>query len=171
MKLNDPFGRMARRREREYESLKQALLKAGMTDAQKAGELRDNLAKRSKTGLMVVIPIIVILALVFREYAVFALAFGVLAILWLTNTSRRGQEYINRYIAEECGQPTDTDTDTDTGTTAEPAALESQVDDEPQANEEAQDKAKPQAEAVQEVAQESSGSSEPKKDSERPSKD
>ncbi|TCK08266.1 hypothetical protein [Marinobacterium mangrovicola] len=167
MKLNDPFGRMARRREREYESLKQALLKAGMTDAQKAGELRDNLAKRSKTGLMVVIPIIVILALVFREYAVFALAFGVLAILWLTNTSRRGQEYINRYIAEECGQPTESDT----GTTAEPAALESQVDDEPQANEKAQDKAKPQAEAVQEVAQESSESSEPKKDSERPSKD
>ncbi|SEG29271.1 hypothetical protein [Marinobacterium lutimaris] len=164
MKLNDPFGRMARRREREYESLKQALLKANMTDAQKAADLRDNLAKRSKTGLMVVIPIIVIMALVFREYAIFALAFGVLAILWLTNTSRRGQEYINRYIAEECGQPTDTEAE------AEPAALESQVDDEPQANEEAQDKAQPQAEAVQEATQESSESSEPKKDSEHPSK-
>lgn len=124
MKLNDPFGRMARRREREYESLKQALQKAGMTDKQKAEELKTNLAKRSKTGLMVVIPVVVILALAFREYAIFVLAFGILAILWLTNTSRRGQEYISRYIAEECGQPMEATAEAETE--SEPAPLEHQ---------------------------------------------
>ncbi|WP_432698393.1 hypothetical protein ACQUQP_08635 [Marinobacterium sp. YM272] len=111
MKLNDPFGRMARRREREYESLKQALLKAGMTDEQKARELIENLAKRSKTGMMVLIPLVVILALLFREYAIFVLAFGALILLWLFNTTRRGQDYIGRYIEDVCRQPGETQAD------------------------------------------------------------
>lgn len=125
MKLNDPFGRMARRREREYESLKQALLKAGMTDEQKARDLMDNLAKRSKTGLMVIVPIVAVLALLFREYAVFILAFGALIILWLTNTSRRGQEYISRYIEEECQNTAHSEPDSEAETDpTQPKALE-----------------------------------------------
>lgn len=107
MKLNDPFGRMARRREREYDSLRQSLLKAGLTDRQQAEALLETLKKRSKTGLWVVIPLTLVAALLLQEYAIFIGAFGLLATLWLTNTLRRGQEYISRYIQEECNKPAD----------------------------------------------------------------
>jgi len=104
MKLNDPFGRMARRREREYHSLCESLKKAGLTERAKAEELRDNLRARTKKVLWFILPAIVVLALIFRTYAVYVLAFGVLVVLWLTNTTQRGSEYLNRYIEEECGK-------------------------------------------------------------------
>ncbi|GGB79076.1 hypothetical protein GCM10011352_00890 [Marinobacterium zhoushanense] len=106
MKLNDPFGRMARRREREYHSLCESLKKAGLTDRAKAEELRENLRKRTKKSLWFIMPAIVILALIFQTYAIYVLAFGALVVLWLTNTTQRGTEYLNRYIEEECGGDT-----------------------------------------------------------------
>jgi hypothetical protein len=105
MKLNDPFGRMARRREREYESLRQSLLNAGLTERAKAEELIESLKKRSKQGLWILIPLTAVAAVAFQTYAIFILAFGALLILWLTNTMRRGQEYIGRYIEEVCDNP------------------------------------------------------------------
>ncbi|MBR9885671.1 MAG: hypothetical protein GYB21_19335 [Oceanospirillales bacterium] len=127
MKLNDPFGRMARRREREYQSLCESLKQAGLTDRAKAEELRDNLSKRTKQGLWFVLPIIVILALVLRTYAVYVLAFGALIVLWLTNTTQRGTEYLNRYIEEECTSPA---ADQENDATSEKPALPDQSDDE-----------------------------------------
>ena len=106
MKLNDPFGRMARRREREYQSLRQSLINAGLTDRTKAEELIESLQNRSRKGLWILIPATAVLALLFREYAVYILAVGGLIILWLTNTMSRGSEYIRRYIEEECGGET-----------------------------------------------------------------
>lgn len=111
MKLNDPFGRMSRRREREYDSLRQSLLKAGLTDRTQAEALIESLKKRSKTGLWIVIPVALVAALLFREYAIFIIGFGILATLWLTNTMRRGQEYIGRYMEEVCDNPQSPDAD------------------------------------------------------------
>lgn len=118
MKLNDPFGRMSRRREREYASLRQSLLKAGFTDRNKAEALIQSLRQRSRIGLWVVIPLTLIASLVFREYAIFTLAFGALATLWLVNISRRGQEYINRYITEVCDPSEASGTAPDAGSEA-----------------------------------------------------
>lgn len=122
MKLNDPFGRMSRRREREYASLRQSLLKAGFTDRNKAEALIQSLRQRSRIGLWVVIPLTLVATLVFREYAIFTLAFGALAILWLVNISRRGQEYISRYITEVCDQPEATGATADESNEASAAA-------------------------------------------------
>lgn len=109
MKLNDPFGRMARRREREYQSLGESLRKAGLTDRDKAQALIESLRTRTKKMLWFAAPAIVVLALIFREYAIYIIAFGLLIVLWLINTTQRGTEYIGRYIEEECTPPGSSD--------------------------------------------------------------
>lgn len=112
MKLNDPFGRMARRREREYQSLSESLRKAGLTDRDKAEALIASLRSRTKKMLWIAVPATLALALIFREYAIYVVAFGLLTILWLSNTTQRGTEYISRYIEEECSGETPEESDT-----------------------------------------------------------
>ena len=101
MNINDPFGRMGKQRQREYESLRESLQKAGISNRADAQALIENLKKRQRIGLLIVIPTTIALTLLFPEVLIVTVSAGALAGLWLVNTSRRGQMYVERYIAEE----------------------------------------------------------------------
>ena len=109
MNLNDPFGRMENRREQDYQSLTKSLRKAGISNRADALELISTVKKRSILGLALVVPVTLLLAWLLPDMRVFSLAFGGLIAVWLVNTGRRSQEFIQRYIDEELAEHGDSE--------------------------------------------------------------
>lgn len=101
MNLNDPFGRMEARQQRDYASLCASLRKAGVTRREQARELRDNLGKRCRVFIAVAVVLTLVLALLFPQGQLLIVALGGLFVLWVINATRNGQRYVTRYIEEE----------------------------------------------------------------------
>lgn len=101
MNLNDPFGRVKKQREKEYQALYKTLQEAGITHRHEAEQLRETLAKRGKTGLLIAVPLTLILALLLPQFKLVIIALGLLVSAWLFKTTTRSREHIKRYIEEE----------------------------------------------------------------------
>ncbi len=101
MNINDPFGRLQKQRQRDYESLRRSLQSSGLSNRADAERLLDKLRKRCQYGLMIIIPVTLLLLLLIPEWRIASGATGTLAGLWLVNTSRRARQYVARYIEEE----------------------------------------------------------------------
>ena len=101
MNINDPFGRLEGQRQRDYESLKKSLIDIGISNRTDALDLKKKLRKRAITGLMIVTPIAIALAFLFPDFLIVSLSLGALIDAWLVNTSRRAQQFIQRFIEEE----------------------------------------------------------------------
>lgn len=101
MNINDPFGRMKTKREREYQSLIKSLREAGVTTRRDAIQLQETLDKRLRMSLMLVIPVTAILTLLFQQYWSFIAVSGTLIVVWLLKITSRGKQYVARYIEEE----------------------------------------------------------------------
>ena len=101
MNINDPFGRMKDKHQRDYESLCLSLQKIGLTNRADAQALLVKLRKRGMWGLAFIVTATLLLALMLPEQRFFVLACGVLPAFWLSKTSVNSQEYVKRYIREE----------------------------------------------------------------------
>ncbi len=104
MNLNDPFGRMQTRRQKEYESIRLSLKEVGMTNIADAQALLEKLRRRGIWGLSILTPVALLLALALPQLRAFILACGILAAFWLIRATLSSQEYIKRYIREELGE-------------------------------------------------------------------
>ncbi|HEY5718156.1 MAG TPA: hypothetical protein VIS52_06635 [Motiliproteus sp.] len=104
MNINDPFGRMSARHERDYQSLRKALLEAGLTDPEAAAQHLARIRQRGVIGVGIAIPLTLALMLLFPDTRAVSLGLGGLFVLWTLNASRKGQQYLQRYIAEELHQ-------------------------------------------------------------------
>ena len=107
MNLNDPFGRMQSKHQKDYESLRLSLKEVGLNNIADAQALLDKLQRRGIWGLAIITPVTLLLALVLAELRFFILACGVLAAFWLIKTTLNSQKYVNRYIREELGGQTE----------------------------------------------------------------
>jgi len=101
MNLNDPFGRVQTKRQKEYESLCLSLKEVGLTNLADAEALLEKLRRRCIWGLAIITPVALLLALALPELRVFFLACGVLVAFWLIKTTTDSQKYVKRYIQEE----------------------------------------------------------------------
>jgi len=101
MNFNDPFGRMASKHQREYESLRNSLKKKGLNTPADAQALLEKLQQRGKWGLAIIFTTSLLLSLIFSDLLYFFLLCGTVAVFWLIKTTAKGQEYVNRYIREE----------------------------------------------------------------------
>ena len=101
MNINDPFGRIQDKHQRNYESLCLSLQKAGLTNRADAQALMKKLRRRGLWGLAFIVPVSLLLALALPELRFFVLACGALLVFWLSKTSLNSQEYVKRYIREE----------------------------------------------------------------------
>lgn len=101
MNFRDPFGRQAKRSEREYASLRQKLPGAGVTTRADAEQLIETVGKRGKYGLMIIIPLTLLLMLLIPEGRIIFGAAGTMVGLWAYITSRKIQGHVQRYIKEE----------------------------------------------------------------------
>ncbi len=104
MNINDPFGRMKDKHQRDYESLCLSLQKAGLTNRADAQALLLKLRWRGLWGMAFIVPVTLLLALALPELRFFVLACGVLLVFWLNKTSVNSQEYVKRYIREELAE-------------------------------------------------------------------
>tara|TARA_R110001583_G_scaffold14560_4_gene60638 strand:- start:6553 stop:6891 length:339 start_codon:yes stop_codon:yes gene_type:complete len=107
MNINDPFGRMQGKEQRDYESLRASLQRSGVTDPAGAHLLLEKLGNRMKYGLAFILPTTLILALLLPEMRIITLAIGGLLAVWIVNASRRGKQYLERYIDEELTDSSD----------------------------------------------------------------
>ena len=103
MNINDPFGRVQSKRQREYESLRDSLKELGLNNHSDAQALLEKLKRRGIYGLAIIVPTTLLLALVLPGFRAFVLACGVLVVFWLFKTTLSSQEYVKRYIQEELG--------------------------------------------------------------------
>ena len=101
MDINDPFGRLQSKRQKDYESLRDSLKKIGINNLDDAYALLEKLQRRGIWGLAIIIPGTLLLALVLPELRAFLLICGALAIFWLYKTTLKSREYVKRYILEE----------------------------------------------------------------------
>lgn len=101
MNINDPFGRMKDKHQRNYESLCHSLQKAGITNQTDAQALLSKLHRRGIWSLVFIVLVTLVVALAQPELRFFALGCGVLLGFWLSKTSLNSQEYLKRYIHEE----------------------------------------------------------------------
>ena len=109
MNINDPFGRMQRRREQDYQSLCRSLKSGGITDRADAQALLVRLGKRRWFSLGMILLLTLLLALLLPDLRVVAVFLGGLAALWVVHASRRGSEFVQRYIDEELAGQDDND--------------------------------------------------------------
>jgi len=104
MNINDPFGRMQDKHQRNYESLCRSLQKAGLTNKADAEALLVKLRRRGKLGLAFIVAITLLLVLALPELRLFVLACGGLLFFWLSRTSVNSQDYVKRYVREELSE-------------------------------------------------------------------
>lgn len=101
MNINDPFGRIQDKHQRNYQSLCVSLRKAGITDQAAAQALLGRLRRRGIWGLALSIPTTLLLSLALPELLLLILVSGGLLVFWLSKTSLNSQEYVKRYMREE----------------------------------------------------------------------
>lgn len=101
MKFNDPFGRMERRHQLGYESMRDSLRRGNIDTPEAAMELIKT-SKQRALKLLGVGLLLFLVALIFMPNAM-PLAFGLLLFLvvWVTTSTTNGKRYIQRYIDEE----------------------------------------------------------------------
>ena len=104
MNISDPFGRMQDKHQRNYESLRLSLKKAGLSNRADAEALLVKLRWRGIWGLAFIALVTLILTLTVPELRLFILACGILLGFWLSKTSINSQEYIKRYIRTELAE-------------------------------------------------------------------
>ncbi|PLX80091.1 MAG: hypothetical protein C0616_09150 [Desulfuromonas sp.] len=105
MNINDPFGRIESKRQKEYESLRLSLQKIGLTNRDEAEVLLKKLRRRGTWGLAIILPIVLLLMLALPELRFLFVACGGLAAFWVIKTVLNSQEYVKRYIQEELSDP------------------------------------------------------------------
>lgn len=107
MNINDPFGRLQKQREKEYQSLSNTLRDSGVDNRRDAEKLQETLLRRGKMGILFLIPITLMLAALLPEFHIFIIVIGALIGTWLFKTTTRSRAYIKRFIEEELSQDGD----------------------------------------------------------------
>ena len=104
MKFNDPFGRMGRRHQQGYESMRDTLRNSNIDTQEAALEV----IKKSKTqalkyigvGAAILLPI----SLALPKVAPLTLSLTLFLVVWVASSTINGHRYIHRYIEEELGK-------------------------------------------------------------------
>jgi len=101
MRLNDPFGRLERRHQQGYETMRKTLQEADIRTPQAARALAREAGRRAAAVLTLGLLCLLLLAGLAPKTAPLALAFGVFLAVWVISSTLNGRRYIRRYIEEE----------------------------------------------------------------------
>ena len=104
MKLNDPFGRLEKRNQANYEMMCDAMKKGGITTKQAAQEIITTSKNRTLKFLAVVLAVLLI-ALAFKPHLWAAfICMAMLVVAWAYKSMNNGRRHVERYIDEELSQ-------------------------------------------------------------------
>ena len=104
MKLNDPFGRVARREQQEYESLRETLKKSGVHTHKDAVVVLERTQVRGRKIVFAVLFASVLVALLYPSALTITLIFSGIALLWSFNMMKNARKHIQRYVEEELSE-------------------------------------------------------------------
>ncbi len=104
MKLNDPFGRMERRHQLGYETMRDAMRRSGIDTPEAAREIIKQARQRALKFIGITLAVLVPISLFFPQFLLLTGALAVLLIAWTASSTMNGQRYINRYIKEDLKQ-------------------------------------------------------------------
>jgi hypothetical protein len=101
MNINDPFGRMAKRHQTGYESIRASLQQAGINTPEAAREIMRQTNIRSLKIFAFCLLALLLIALLLPKLLPAALVIAFLILLWITTWVVNGRRYIKRYIDED----------------------------------------------------------------------
>lgn len=104
MKLNDPFGRMEKRHQLGYQSMRDTMRHSGIDTPEAAREVihqsRNVALKYTAIGMAALL----LLTLLFPKSILVTLSLALFLVVWVAKSTINGQRYIQRYIKEELNQ-------------------------------------------------------------------
>jgi hypothetical protein len=101
MKLNDPFGRMARRHQAGYEAMRDALRRSGTETAEAAWAIYTQAKKRGLNFIGIGSAILFLVTIILPQALPITLSLALLLIAWVISSTINGRRYIERYINED----------------------------------------------------------------------
>jgi len=101
MRLNDPFGRLQRRDEAGYDTVKTALRQAGVRDRAAARQVIARTRTRVLTFIAIVCTALVPVLLLWPRLLPIALALTALAVAVAANALIKARQHVQRYMDEE----------------------------------------------------------------------
>jgi hypothetical protein len=101
MNLNDPFGRVARREQQEYESLRASLKESGVNSRGDVDVVLERIQMRGTKIVAVIAIITLLLTLLYPGALTITLIFSGLSLLWVFKMTKNARQHIQRYIDEE----------------------------------------------------------------------
>ncbi len=101
MNLNDPFGRVARREQQEYESLRNSLKESGVNSRKDVDVVLEPIQARGIKIVSAIVIITLLVALLYPSALTVSLIFAGLALIWVFKMTKNASQHIQRYIEEE----------------------------------------------------------------------
>lgn len=102
MKLNDPFGRVARRDRDRYRTLRSQLHGQGIRDAAAVQRFRHNMSATLLRLLVIIAAVVSIVIVVFPDARNPVLLVGALLLLWFATSYVQTRLYLKKYLRDEC---------------------------------------------------------------------
>jgi hypothetical protein len=103
MNLNDPFGRLQRRDQAGYDSLRQQLQDAGIDSAEAVQQLMANTRRNVLRFIAILVLSALVLLGLLPKLAPVTLSLALLLLVVAGNALIKGQRHLQRYVAEELG--------------------------------------------------------------------
>lgn len=101
MKFNDPFGRMEKRHQTGYESLRDSMQHGGIDTAEAARDVIRKTKIRALKLVVLCLLAIVLVAWLLPDALLGTMCVAFLIGVWLVTWTINGERYIQRYIKEE----------------------------------------------------------------------
>ena len=102
MKLNDPFGRVSNRNQRNYQSLRDRLHQEGIRDASAVSTFTRNMTGTAVKLLLILFGVSLLAAAFLPQFRVVLIALNALALLWVGVVYFQARMHLKRYLREEC---------------------------------------------------------------------
>ncbi len=103
MKVIDSFGRLARKQQAEYETLRQSLRQGKIESSEDASRLITNIRQRALFAAVLVVGAGAVITFFQPAFSGMVASFAALILLWLLSITLRGTRFIRRYVEEELG--------------------------------------------------------------------
>lgn len=100
MQLNDPFGRVSRRQQQAYASLRSQLRQQGMHTSAGARAARDKLGRTTLHLALIVAVLFGAVAVLFPALQGAAVVTAALVLVWLTSSYLQTRAHLNNYLDE-----------------------------------------------------------------------
>ena len=104
MNMNDPFGRVERKQQGNYDSLRRSLQEAGITTRSQAETVLQGMRKRAIVILLSVALITIAAVLFFPSASMLIIVLAVILLFWLLVTTLNGFSLVKRYMKDDLSE-------------------------------------------------------------------